>query len=387
MRRLLPLTVASVILLPAQHAPLDQAWDLLAKGARMEAIRTLDRILKVDAGNADAHLMLGSILAEDGKRTESISQLKEAVRLLPQSAEARNALGEALAGFGDANPAREAFQKAVDLDPRFAQARVNLGLALLQSNEYLAAGEHLDRAIHLLGNTADAAYPHYLRAKVYTERNEVEKAAAELQRAVAVGPDFAEAWSDLGRARKRLLDDDAALSAFERSVELNAEDAIAQYRLGAEYLHEGKAHLAVPHLQKAFRLKPDDQSTLYSLQLALREDGQSQQAAELKQTLAELLRKRDKAAQDALSAVQLNNRGAALEKTGDLRGALQKYSAALEADPEHVGIRVNFAAALLRLGQWTQGISELREVLRRDPGNAVVQQALNDALSHAPHPE
>ncbi|MDQ6665609.1 MAG: tetratricopeptide repeat protein [Acidobacteriota bacterium] len=381
------LALAGAISLFAQHAPLDEAWDLLAKGARTDAVRVLDRILQADTGHAEAHLMLGSILAEDGKRAESIAQLTEAVRLLPQSAEARNALGEAFAGFGEPKSAREAFQKAVEIDPNFAQARVNLGLALLQSNEYPASGAQLDRAIKLLGNSAEAAYPHYLRAKVYIEWNKVERALAELQRAVSLRPDFAEAWSDLGQARKNLLDNAGARAAFERSVELNAEDAVAQYRLGSEYLHEGKPHLAVSHLQTAFRLKPDDQSTLYSLQLALREDGQSDQALKVKQTLVELLRKRDKAAQNALTGVQLNNRGAALEKTGNLRAALQEYRAAVEADPEHVGIRVNFAAALLRLGQWSRGVAELREALLRDPDNTAVKQALDDALSRAPAPK
>ncbi|MDQ6706649.1 MAG: hypothetical protein M3Z85_11820, partial [Acidobacteriota bacterium] len=76
--RLLLLAVASAILLPAQHAPLDEAWELLGKGARVEAIRVLGQILEADSGHAEAHLMLGSILAEDGKRTESIVQLNEA---------------------------------------------------------------------------------------------------------------------------------------------------------------------------------------------------------------------------------------------------------------------------------------------------------------------
>jgi tetratricopeptide (TPR) repeat protein len=385
--RLLLLALACAGLLPTQRATVDEAWDLLAKGARQQAVGVLREILKTNSHDADAHLMLGSILAEDGERTESITHLNEAVRLLPNSAEAHNALGEALNGFGETKPAREAFQKAVQLDPRFADARVNLGLILLQSGEYGAAAEHLDRAIALLGRAADAAYPHYLRAKVYTEQNDVEKASAELRQAVSLRPDFSEAWSDLGQARKSVMDHAGALTAFQRAVELSAEDAVAQYRLGAEYLHGGKAHLAVLHLQKALSLKPEDQSTIYSLQLALREDGQLEQATKVKQMLVELLRKRDKATQDALTAVQLNNQGAALEKAGDLPGALQKYRKALEIDPEHVGVRVNFAAALLRLGQWSQGVSELREAIRRDPGNAALKQALDNALSHPPAKE
>jgi protein O-GlcNAc transferase len=200
------------------------------------------------------------------------------------------------------------------------------------------------------------------------------------QQAVSLRPDFAEAWSDLGQARKAMLDDAGALAAFERAVELSPDDSVAQYRLGAEYLRKAMFPEAIQHLREALRLNPENQSTLYCLQQALREDGQLEQAGQVKQKLAELLRKRDKASENALTAVQLNNQGASLEKAGNLRGALEKYRAALDLYPEHVGIRVNVAAALLRLGQRSQGISELREALRRDPGNALVKDALDHAL-------
>ena len=104
-------------LLLAQRAPVESAWDLLAKGQRKQAIAALHEILKANAGDADARLLLGSILSEDGEHSEAIEQLSQAVRLRPSSAEARNALGEALNGFGDTKTAREAFEKAVALDP------------------------------------------------------------------------------------------------------------------------------------------------------------------------------------------------------------------------------------------------------------------------------
>ncbi len=366
-------------LLLAQRASVETAWDLLAKGNRKQAIALLHEIIQANPRDADARLLLGSVLMEEGQRAESIAQLTEAVRLRPNSAEAFNALGEA-----DPKAARGAFEKAIALDPRFAQAHVNLGLILVQSGEMQAAAQHLDRAIAILGHTPDAAFPHYLRAKVYTEHNEVEKAAAELKEALSLRPDFAEAWSDLGQARKTLLDDAGALAAFQRAVDAGPDDAVAQYRLGAEYLHNGKANLAVLHLRKALALNPEDQSTLNSLQLALREDGQLEEAAQVRKRLADLLRKRDTASQNALAAIQLNNDGANLEKAGNLRGALEKYRAALELYPEHVGIRVNLAAALLRLGQRSQGISELREAVRRDPSNNTAKTALDKALAKAP---
>jgi tetratricopeptide (TPR) repeat protein len=100
--------------------------------------------------------------------------------------------------------------------------------------------------------------------------------------------------------------------------------------------------------------------------------------------LSDLLRKRDRVRQNAVAAVRVNNEGASLEKAGNLSAALDKYREALNLSPEHVGIRVNYAVALLRLGQWTQGLTELHEALRRDPQNVKIKAALDDAIAQAP---
>jgi tetratricopeptide (TPR) repeat protein len=368
----------------AQRKPVEDAWDLLAAGKREQAIRILRDIIRTNAGDADARLLLGSVLAEDGKRGEAIPQLEEAVRLRPNSAQAHHALGEALHNFGENKAAGAEFAKAVKLDPGFGQAQADLGATLFDAGEFEAAAAHLDRAIRILGHSPDAAYSRYLRAKIYADQSELEKAATELNEAVSLRPDFAEAWSDLGQIRKNQLDDAAALAAFQRAVALNPGDAVAQTRLGSEYLSQGNAHEAVPHLGQAIRLSPENQTALYTLQTALRQDGQLEQAEQTKQRLVELLRKRDHARENALQAVQLNNEGAALEKAGNLRAALEKYRAALDLAPEHVGIRTNLAVVLLRLGQWAQGIAELRDALRREPDNAALKSALRDAVAKAP---
>ena len=382
MRYLAALVWAGVLL--AQRKPVDDAWDLLMKKQRPEAIQLLRQIIAKNPGDADARLLLGSVLQEEGDAQGSIAQLTEAVRLRPRSAEAQNALGEALNTFGNSKAAREPFAQAVALDPAFAEARVNLGLVLLDAGEFETAGVQLEHALQILGHKPDAAYPHYLMGKVCTARNEAAKAAAHLNEAVSLQPDFAEAWSDLGQARNTLGDDSGAVAALERAVALAPDDAVAQTRLGAQYLAQGKAHLAAGHLQEAARRDPKNQSTLYSLQRALRIDGQEKQAEAVKERLAELLREKDRADQAFLAAIQLNNEGAEMQKMGNLAGALEKYRAARTLLPDHTGIQVNLAIALLRLGQWKDGLAELRDAVRRDPANPLWAAALADALSQAP---
>jgi tetratricopeptide (TPR) repeat protein len=375
-----------VLCLPllAQRAPIEDAWDLLRKGQRPQAITLLQQIVQQHPDNADARLLLGSVLTEDGRRDESIAQLTEAVRLRPKSAEAQNALGEAFIAFEDYQSARAPLEQAVALDANFAPARANLGATLLQLGQSDAAAPHLDRAIALMGHSPDAAWPLYLRAKIFSGRGQVDKAAADLQQAVSLRDDFGEAWSDLGDARKTLRDDAGALAAFDRAVKINPADSVAQYRLASELLAQGKPHDAIPHFQEAVRLTPADQSALNGLQRALRADGRTEEADQVREKLADLFRAKNTEDRNSVEAIRLNNEAAALEKSGDLRGALEKYRAALALWPDHTGIRTNLAAALLHLGQWAEGVAELREVLRREPGNEKVRAALNEALAHPP---
>jgi tetratricopeptide (TPR) repeat protein len=363
--------------------PLDHAWQLVRQGHPEEAISLLRQIVAKDGGNGEARLLLGSLLTER-RQPEAVDQLKAAVRMMPQSAEAENALGEAYLALGDRSAARTPLEKAVALQPGFGVAQLNLGRLLLQSGELGAAAQHLEVATRGLKEKDDAAEAQYLLGKDLGMRDDPQNAAAHLRKAVELNPGFAEAWSELGAEQQLLQNETAALQAYERATSLKPSDAIAQYRLGSELLQLGKAGEAVKHLQAAYEANPGDQSTLNALQIALRRDDRAAEADEVRRKLADMLRSRDEQNQNALEAVKLNNEGAALEKSGDLRNAAEKYSAALQLDPQHNGIRVNYGVALLRLGEWTKGLNELHEAAERDPGNRLIQAALKDALSQAP---
>jgi tetratricopeptide (TPR) repeat protein len=270
------------------------------------------------------------------------------------------------------------------LKPDDGIAQMNLGHVMVATGDVEKAASHLDKAIQLLDASDDAADARYMRAKLFAARNEPEKAAAQLEQAVSLRPAFAEAWSDLGQARSAMEDDAGALAAFEHAVRSNPKDSVAQYRLGAEYLKQAKAHLAVDHLKTAHELSPEDQSILNSLQMALRQDGRPEEANQVKRQLADLLLQKDRANQNQLTAVKLNNEGAELEKSRNLPGALEKYKEASILYPAHLGIRLNYAVALLRLGRWKEGLEELHQTMLRDPKNTQVRKALKDALAQAP---
>jgi Flp pilus assembly protein TadD len=68
-------------------------------------------------------------------------------------------LGLVLSRFVEVETARKAFEKALELEPNLTEARVNLALLQAQAGEFGPAGENLDRAIQLQGNTARSLLP------------------------------------------------------------------------------------------------------------------------------------------------------------------------------------------------------------------------------------
>ncbi len=362
------------------QSPLEEARASLAVGDREGAIRILRPFVTAEPDNADGRLMLGTVLALEGVLGESIEHLREAVRLRPDWAAAHNTLGMALSRFGQIAMARTSFEEAVRLDPNMAQAQVNLALILAQSDELDGALQHLGRAVGSLGEQPAAAYPRFLRAKIWMQQGQSEKAAAELEKVVQLRPDYAEAWGQLGQARRGLRENDAAVDALETAVELNPEDGESRSQLGALLLQEGELSEAVTQLREAARLDPDDRTTLYNLMRALQKDGQHQDAARVNARLAELIDNRSESEKGSLSALALNNEAVALQKAGEIRAALDKYRAAIQLHPTHAGFRLNYGLALCEAELWDECVSEIEESLSLEPGSPKATQALYVAL-------
>jgi len=378
--------IASLALAAAQtrlQSDLQAAGALLAKGSVTDAIVLLRNTVKLNPQSADAHLMLGSALALAPRRDEALVELKRAVELQPNSASAHNTLGMALAKFAEFEAARKAFEKAIALDSWLLDARVNLALILAQSDEPIPASEQVARAVELCGKCPRASYLRFLAGRLYDKRNMVEAAIKGFEAAIRLRPDYAEAYLELSSVKAKAGDADGALRALETAVKLAPENAEARYRLGVEYMGRNKAAAALDHLREAYRLKPDDRGVVYNFARALRANGQAVESDAVIGKLAGQVKSSGSASEQLLQTRQLNDEGVALEKSGQIAAAVEKYKAALNIDPLLAPIRRNLGLALCRLSRWDEGIAELRETLRLYPDDAETTRALYIALDQA----
>lgn len=379
-----PLCAQTPTRIPAWSQDIEKAWKLAAAGDRKGAEAILRQAETKYKPRPEVYLLLGSLLAQDGERDEAIAQLRHAAELDGKSANAFIALGEAYRQFGEREAARVEFLKVISLRGSSSVAEQNLGALALEEGKHEEARQYLNRAISLPARPEDKAECHYLLAKIDSSSGHAHEALLHLEKAVVLRPKFAQAWSDLGEQRRLEGNEAGALDAFERAVALDGADAVAQYRLGSAYLRRGSPERALAPLETASRLSPDDQSSLNALQSALRQLGRANEAAEVKDRLSELLRRRDRASQNALVALKFNNQGAELEKGGKLAEAVECYRRAVELNSSHAGMRVNYGVALLRTGAWREGLEQLGAARHLDPNDNKIQLALRDAIAQAP---
>ena len=105
------------------HANLGNALSRAA-GRGPEAIAEYGAALRLDPKDAETHLSLGVALSDmPGRLPDALAEFTEAVRLEPGSATAQFCLGVALARSGRPGQAQEHLESAVRLRPDFADAR------------------------------------------------------------------------------------------------------------------------------------------------------------------------------------------------------------------------------------------------------------------------
>lgn len=198
------------------------------------AIVALERALRLDPDNAEAHLLLGQLYGASELYARAEPHLRRSVELFtalaaedPEKqarlAEARNALGAALVNLGRASEALPILrQVASDIhypSPHLAQG--NLGHAYLALRRYREATQALERAVAI---RQDFCVGHYRLGEAYFRMNEYGRALEALDRGLNArtpGCDRIQpAYRVRGEVHVRLHQPDAARADFTRCRDL-----------------------------------------------------------------------------------------------------------------------------------------------------------------------
>lgn len=202
-----------------------------------EAIGAFRRAIQCHRDYADGHAGLGRALASVGQLDEAIASFRTAMTLKPNFAPAYVDLASALRRAGKLDEAVNVATRATEFDPRSGKAHNILGLIYADRHDDARAIQHLERALELQPDLADA---HLNIAQVLMQqRDDLDAAIAACRRAIALRPTYAEAHANLGILLVENAQIDEAMAEYRRAIELNPDSNDAHWNYGLALLLSG----------------------------------------------------------------------------------------------------------------------------------------------------
>ena len=260
-------------------------------------------------------------------------------------------LAQALEATGEADAAREHYQGALEADPDAIEPALALANMARDPGErarfLVDAG---DRAAHRLD--VAGAQAHYAEATklapavegqvrersggLHLLMGEPDRAIADLERSIELEGPSSLRERALARAHQVAGDIEEAYRHYEVALGLDENDYVTMRELGALYREARRTDDALPYLESALDLMPQDSETQVELARTLALRGENARAVELFQTMSEPA---------LLTADDLRTIAAIHEETGDAAAKRISLEHAIELDPVDATLRTQLADA------------------------------------------
>jgi len=177
-------------------------------------------ILALNAESAEADMLAGESLDEEGKISEATEQFRAAVKANPKEPNAHFGLGYLLWEQKHHDEAAKEFLAELENDPASVQARAYLGDTYVALNDYAKAQPELEKAA---ADDPSTAFVHRDLGVVYADMGRKDDAITELQKAIALDPkDVAPHWR-LARLYQSMGRKDEAKAEFDKASSMNKE--------------------------------------------------------------------------------------------------------------------------------------------------------------------
>ena len=236
-----------------------------------EAKQIFETILDDNDDIAEAHQYLAKCLFNIGELDDAIEHGEKAVELDDKNPEYHFELGMMYAE--DARDAsifrapfivgdiKEQFERTVELDPEHLQGRIGLAQFYLQAPGI--AGGDIDKALEQaqIVVTMDEMRGRFLLSQIYVEKEDFNKAEAELKKLeekFGEDPEFYYFYNSYGYFLLTQDRVDEAIEKFKKQVSLAPEEANPYDSLGEAYRIKGMLDESLKEYKKAYSISPSD---------------------------------------------------------------------------------------------------------------------------------
>jgi tetratricopeptide (TPR) repeat protein len=218
-------------------APLESAMAMFRAGRYDDAEAVLQRLVQAPELAGDALEGLGYIAAKRGDYHRSASLLDRAAALNPDAVDLLLYAGTVHVRAGQLRAAENWFLQCLERRPGWMPALLNLVDVHIRMRDYAAA--------HARVQQAQCAHPrlaaaHYAQGRVLGAEGRYSEEIAAYRRAIALKPDFVDAYVNAGVALRDLRRFDDALTMFKKALAIDPDHAGARNNRAQTNLQLGR---------------------------------------------------------------------------------------------------------------------------------------------------
>jgi tetratricopeptide (TPR) repeat protein len=258
---------------------------LAHEGRLSEAIHEYTLALAADGGNAQVRLNLALAYYKTGEISKAIAELERVRAALPPGSPEMNQVTLLLA---DCAMRQGKDQRVIELLDPLAKSEPDnlavaflLGTALLNVNQEERGAELIDRIVR----RGDRAEGHMLVAFTQMRLNDKKTAMAEVERALALNPNLAEAHQVRGRILFTNADLGGAEQAFRKAIELDPNSFDSLLFLGTLMRQQGRLDESRRLLERAMRIRGGDVRVRYQYALLESDEEKDESAVKILEAL------------------------------------------------------------------------------------------------------
>ena len=200
------------------------------------------------------------------------------------------------------------------------------------------------------------------RALAVQNSGALDGAIASYEKAVAIKPDYHEAWNNLGVAYWHKGDYDQAIESYQKAVAIKSDLHEAWYNMGVAYDDKGEYDRAIECYQKAVEIKLDYHEAWNNMGLAYWHKGDYDRAIECYQK-ALAIKPDDHEA--------WNGMGVAYDDKEEYDRAIECYHKAVAINPDYYQVWSNLGNAYADKGEYDRAIECHQKAVVIEPDGAL----------------
>lgn len=255
-----------------EHPNDAEAWNakgviLAQKKSYGEALRSLDRAIRLDPNLAAAHMNRGVVLFSLGphKAKDALRSFDRALELSPDNIRILQFKAATLKALGRFTEEYECLQKIAESVKDDEHLWLRMGDALVDMDRTAESIDKYDRALEIKPDFVPALVRRAIALSMLERWDDSLKSA---KRATELSPEDPETWRVLGEINLRAERYRPAAKALERAAKLRPEDASIENALGMVAYKSGDMKEAVIHFRRAVDLDSRYKIALMNLALS-----------------------------------------------------------------------------------------------------------------------